>query len=118
MVFVAGVEGSTGVGVTGVVGVTVVVVLYLSQRLPPFPIMAVLVVPFFVPVVFGTGSRIGVPTIYSSALRPKTGAPRSIVPFLTCVTSFCFILASDFADYSFVSLTSASIANSTTTEPW
>ena len=89
MVFVTGVtgvEGSTGVlGSTGVVGVTVVVVLYLSQRLPPFPIMAVFVVPFFVPVVFGTGSGIGSParSYPSPPYSPRTGAPRSIVPFLT-----------------------------------
>lgn len=89
MVFVTGatgVEGSTGVlGSTGVVGVTVVVVLYLSQRLPPFPMMAVFVLPFFVPVVFITGSGIGSParSYPSPPCSPRTGAPRSIVPFLT-----------------------------------
>ena len=84
MVLVAGVVGSTGVtGLTGVVGVTVVVVLSLSQRFAPSPMIAVFG-GFFVPVVFLSESGIGVPARSSpSAYRPKTGAPKSIVPFLT-----------------------------------
>ena len=85
MVFVAGVVGSTGVtGLTGVVGVTVVVMLSLSHKLSPFPMIAVLG-GFFVPVVLLTGSGIGSPakSYPSPPYKPMTGAPKSMVPFLT-----------------------------------
>ena len=84
MVLATGVVGSIGVtGLTGVVGVTVVVELSLSQRFPPSPIIAVFG-GFFVPVSFFSESGIGVPARSSpSAYRPKTGAPKSMVPFLT-----------------------------------